>query len=208
MHAWFGASPFGTLLHVVMVAWIVHRLLTIRLDVGSNIVACGLHQHSIIDLLSSTLDVVVLVRVDEPPAPSQAVAPPQAASASTTGSNSKDAGSGFTDVVMPPETTAGAAPASHQAHDEGAVPGNARQDAAEPEATLPGGSATGGPHAEPEKSHNAKVHSKQRQLDWSAAASKKRKASGVTEAASHIDDQQQSTKPRQKRQCKLKVSTK
>ena len=146
---------------------------------------------------------------DQPRADAQALAPPQAASASAAGSNSKDPGSGFTDVVMPRESTGGAASASHQARDEGkqgSVPGNAGQDAAEPEATLPGGTATGGPHAKPEQSHSVNVNAKQRQLDWSAAAGKKRKACGVAQAASCIDDKpRHPTRLLPKRQCKLKM---
>ena len=172
-------------------------------------VACGLHQHSVVDGYPSTLNGVVCLFVDQPRASSQATAPPQAASASAGGSNSKDPGSGFTDVVMPPESTGGAASASHQAPDEGddrAVPGNARQDAAEPEATLPGGTATEGSHTEPGKNHSVNADAKQRQLDWSAAVGKKRKARGSAQATSHAADQlQQSIKPLPKRQRKLKM---
>lgn len=174
-------------------------------------VACGLHQHSAIDTHQHST--VLCLFVGQPRASSQATAPPQTASASAISSNSKEPGSGFTDVVMPPESTGGAASASQQACDEGdqgAVEGNARQDAAEPEATMPGGTATGGLRAEPSKSHSVNVDAKQRQLDWSAAAGKKRKARGSSQATSCVADQlQQSTKPlpNLKRQRKLKVSS-
>lgn len=138
----------------------------------------------------------------------QAMAPSQAASASAAGCSSKDPGSGFTDVVMPPESTGGAATGSHQAGNEGnqgAVPGSARQDAAEPEATLPGGTATEGAHTKPGKSHTANVDAKQRQLDWSAAAGKKRKASGAAQATGN--QLQHLTKSLPKRQRKLKLSS-
>ena len=170
-------------------------------------VAPASYQHSTIGVTYQH-PMLVCSFADQPQAASQAMAPPQAAAA---GSSSKDPGSGFTDVVMPPESIGGAATASHQAGDEGnqgAVPGNARQDAAEPEATLPGGTATAGAHTKPGNSHTANVDASQKQLDWSAAAGKKRKANGAAQAKSCAGSQpQQLTKSLPKRQRKLKLSS-
>lgn len=150
---------------------------------------------------------------DQPHAASQATVPPQAASSLAASGNS-DPASGFTDVLIPSEPTSGAAAGtSHGAGEEGnqgAVPSNAGQDAAEPEATLPGGTATEGAPAGPRKSGGkSQVGAKQGRLDWSAAAGKKRKAGGGVQAVSHVADQgRQATKPLLKRQCKLRLSSK
>lgn len=145
----------------------------------------------------------------------QPAASPQLASASAAGSNSQDPKSGFVDVVMPCEPSAAAAATSSGPSDfqgpRGAVE-DARQDAAEPEATLPGGTATRGGSARrgraagTNKSHIT-CDAKQRQLDWSAAAGSKRKtAGGLPSACDVLDTQQQLTKPLAKRQSKLKLS--
>ena len=151
--------------------------------------------------------------VDQPHASSKAMVPPQAASSlAGSSSSSKDPPSGFTDVLMPRESTSGAAaaasPGAGAEGSQGAVPSNARQDAAEPEATLPGGTATEGAHAGPGRSQGGSGRAKQRRLDWSAAAGKKRKAGGGVQAVSHVGDQgRQATKPLPKRQCKLRLSS-
>lgn len=129
--------------------------------------------------------------------------PSKAASASASGSKSKDAKSGFDDVVVPDES--GAGPSGGNA--QGAVPGRAGQDDDEPEATLPGGTATEGAESGPSKAHTS--DNKQKQLDWSAAASRKRKANGGAHAL-HGDNghsAKQPTRTPPKRQCKLKFAS-
>lgn len=147
----------------------------------------------------------VTVYVDRPwnqHAQSQATIPPQEATASAAGSSSKEPKSGFDDVVMPQEWTGAATAASDKTSDadsQDGIPGNARQDAAEPEATLPGGTATEGGNAGSGKSHSIPLDAKQRRLDWSAATGNKRKAAGDLRATC--------AKPLPKRQCKLKLSS-
>lgn len=113
---------------------------------------------------------------------------------------------------MPRESTSGAAAGAAQGAgaggNQGAMPSNARQDVAEPEATLPGGTVTEGAHAEPSRSQGGNGGAKQGRLDWSAAAGKKRRASGGVQAVSHVAGHgQQPSKPLPKRQCKLKLSS-
>lgn len=171
----------------------------------------GFHGHSL-----KVSPMLLFLFVDQPHVSSKATVPPQAASSLAAHStSSKDPPSGFTDVLMPRESDSGASAAASNGvgaeGNQGAVPSNARQDAAEPEATLPGGTATEGAHAEPGRSHGGEVRvgAKQRRLDWSAAVGKKRKAHGGVQAPmSRVGDPSQQPGPLPKRQCKLKLSSK
>ncbi|KAL3132986.1 hypothetical protein ABBQ38_006897 [Trebouxia sp. C0009 RCD-2024] len=152
----------------------------------------------------TSIPVDPLPRQDAQPQP---VAPSQPASAA--GSSSQEPKSGFVDVVMPREPDAAATAASPGPSDDkgpGAGGQDARQDAAEPEATLPGGTATGVGGTGSDKSHSTARDAKQRRLDWSAAAGKKRKAGGgVQPMCDGLQSRQQLTRPPSKRQSKLKV---
>ena len=145
----------------------------------------------------------------------QAKASQQAASPSASAGKAEAPKAGFDDVIVPDDSPDAARAVSDRAGPSkdaasGAVPGGAGQDDAEPEATLPGGTATedakSGSKAESGKAEDHAHGVKQKRLDWSAAAGKKRKADGESNA-SHIGllpDQPTRTPP--KRQCKLKFT--
>ena len=110
---------------------------------------------------------------------------------------------------MPREPDAAATAASQGLSNDkvaGVNAADARQDAAEPEATLPGGTATGVGEAGSDKSHSTTRDAKQRRLDWSAAAGKKRKAAeGMPSRSDGLHIHQQLIKPPPKRQSKLNL---
>lgn len=140
----------------------------------------------------------------------QAKASHQAAAPSASAGKTKAPKSGFDDVVVPDDSADaakvildGAGP--NKDTGTGVVPGGAGQDDAEPEATLPGGTATedtpAGSKAEFGKAADHVHDAKQKRLDWSAAAGKKRKADGDSNAGLPPE---QPTRTPPKRQCKLK----
>lgn len=160
---------------------------------------------SCLPLMIVTVCVDPLPRQDAQPQPAAPLQPAPAA-----GSSSQDPKSGFVDVVMPREPDAAVTAAFAGPSDDkgpGADVQDARQDAAEPEATLPGGTATGVGDAGSDKSHSTARDAKQRRLDWSAAArGRKRKAGGgVQPTNGGLHTQQQLTRPPSKRQSKLKL---
>ena len=110
----------------------------------------------------------------------QSKASPQAALESTSRSKGTASDAGFDDIVVPDESADdvraaddGAGPSND--HQQGAAPGRAEQDVGEPEATLPGGTATGGSDTGSAQAKNPASASIQKHAD-PPATFRKRKA--------------------------------
>jgi hypothetical protein len=90
----------------------------------------------------------------------------------------------------------------------GAFPDGADQDDAEPEATLPGGTARGGSKSALNGQTAQASDAKQKKLDWSAAAGgHKRKAGSESKSPAKADKlPTQPVRSTPKRQCKLKLA--
>ena len=111
------------------------------------------------------------------------------------GSSSANQGLG----TIPAESVASRFP------DEGAFPDGAEQDDEEPEATLPGGTATEGSKSSRKQDHS--TDTKQKKLDWTAAsAGRKRKGGSMQSPARTGVLPKQATRTPPKRQCKLKLT--
>ena len=143
---------------------------------------------------------------------SAAKATKQAASSSAVGSTVEDPKSGYDDVIVPDESADTATTASEgPSRDKpaGAVPGRAGQDDAEPEATMPGGTAKAG--GEEGSGIEAQAHgsgAKQKQLDASPSAGRKRNAAGKSHASPAGPSPEQPSRMLPKRQCKLNFTPK
>lgn len=160
-------------------------------------------------------------------ADTQAHTSQQAASGEAPGIKTKEPQSGFDDVVMPDETSgiqnnprspadrAGSSSANQglgtipvnsvagRFPEEGAFPDGAEQDDEEPEATLPGGTATEGSKSSRKQEHP--TDAKQKKLDWTAAGRKRKGGNNQSPARTGVLPKQATRTP-PKRQCKLKLT--
>ncbi len=158
----------------------------------------------------------------------EATAPQQAASGEASGAKSKEPQSGFDDVIIPDDSNGrqgpravvdGAGPSgppgaasngTEASRNQGieAFPQGADQDDAQPEATLPGGTVTGGSKNGAGRNQAHASDTKQKKLDWSAAAAGHKRRAGSNESPGKAAlSPGKATRTPPKRQCKLKLTT-